>query len=100
MDRSTPHTATCRCSIIPPLETGPGTPSAPVMDIWQTYTPPAARGKGAARLLSDAAFAYAEGAGMPIRPTCGYIRDTYMPAQKGEASKWVMNEDTDLLQLR
>jgi predicted GNAT family acetyltransferase len=62
------------------------------IDIWQTYTPPSARGMGLASKLADAALewagsvAAAPGGGLPVVVTCAYVRDTYLPA--GKAARW------------
>jgi predicted GNAT family acetyltransferase len=57
----------------------------PVMDIDHTFVPPAGRGLGLAGKLADAAFAWAAGGGYAVRPTCSYIRETYLPKKKGWA---------------
>lgn len=53
--------------------------SASIMDITSTYTPPAARGRGTARMLADAAFQHARQQQWRIKPTCSYIAETYAP---------------------
>ena len=51
-----------------------------VMDLTHTFCPPSARGKGMAAKLADAAFAWARDHGVAsVRPSCSYIRDSYLP---------------------
>mmetsp|Transcript_40671 Transcript_40671/g.68101 ORF Transcript_40671/g.68101 Transcript_40671/m.68101 type:complete len:169 (+) Transcript_40671:332-838(+) len=48
-------------------------------DIYHTWTPPAARGKGCAARLCAAAVSYATQEGLTVVPSCSYVRDTYLP---------------------
>jgi len=57
---------------------GGGDAGAGILDIWHTGTPPAQRGQGHAARLCDAAFAHAARRGLRVRPTCSYVRDTYL----------------------
>lgn len=54
-----------------------------VMDLYHTYVPDAWRGKGVAAKLAAAACEYAKERGMTIRPSCSYIRDTFIPRNEG-----------------
>ena len=54
------------------------TRAAGVVDIVSTRVPAAARGLGTAKTLSDAAFALARAESATVRPSCSYIRDTYL----------------------
>ena len=56
-----------------------------VLDILHTVTPPAARGKGVAGLLADAAFAYAREHKYAVRPSCTYISGTWLPKNGASA---------------
>jgi len=69
------------------------------MVITHTYSPPAARGRGLAAQLTGGAMSVARRRGWCVRPTCPYVRDTYLPAGKGEAARWVYDPDTDLATL-
>jgi predicted GNAT family acetyltransferase len=71
-----------------------------IMDIHHTYSPPSARGKGLAAQLSNEAFRFAEEHKHPIRASCSYIRDTYLPSGKGEAGKWVLDEESNIASLK
>lgn len=63
-------------SVDQPAEIGGSTP---VMDIYHTWTPSLARGRGLARKLCDEAVLYATEQGMLVSPSCSYVRDTYTP---------------------
>ena len=52
-----------------------------VMDIWETFVPAEHRGQGHAQRLARAAFAVARCLGYLVRPSCTYIRDTFLGAQ-------------------
>ena len=45
-----------------------------VLDVVQTFTPPALRGRELAAQLTAAVVAYAQAEGCKIRPTCAYTR--------------------------
>lgn len=74
-------------------------PCGRAMVITHTYSPPAARGRGLAAQLTGEAMSVARRRGWCVRPTCPYVRDTYLPAGKGEAARWVYDPDTDLATL-
>lgn len=44
-----------------------------VMDIYSTFVPPAARGRGIAARLVEAAVAHARAEGYRIIPSCSYV---------------------------
>ncbi len=55
-------------------------------DLTHTIVPVAFRGKGAAALLCDAAFAYMRTNKLTAIPTCSYIANTYLKSPKGAAN--------------
>jgi predicted GNAT family acetyltransferase len=61
-----------------------GTPgytrAARVMDIFETYVPPAERGKGHAKRLALVGFAVAHAYGYLVRPSCTYVSGTFLAA--------------------
>ena len=67
--------------------------AARVMDIFETYVPPAERGKGHARRLAQAAFAVAHAYGYLVRPSCSYIADTFLAATP-TITDWPMEKAT------
>ena len=50
-----------------------------IMEMDHTLVPPSARGMGLAGKLADCAFDFARAGGYAVKPTCSYIRDTYLP---------------------
>ena len=44
------------------------------VDLQHTFVPPELRGQQLARLLVDAAFAYAKELGVRVIPTCSYVQ--------------------------
>ncbi len=49
-----------------------------VMDIYHVFVPENMRGQGMAEKLAEAAFKFARVEGLKIKPTCPYIRDTFL----------------------
>jgi hypothetical protein len=68
----------------PDAAAGGGGGAGPVVVITHTYTPPSLRGRGLAKALCDAAFAWAAGGGgappRAVRPDCSYVSDSFAPA--------------------
>ena len=48
------------------------------VDLLHTETRPAFQGRGLAARLSCIAFEYARGCGIPVKPSCTYIRDRFL----------------------
>ena len=64
----------------------PASPASPiVMDITHTLVPEAFRGQGVAKVLVDAAVAYARANGMKVKPTCSYVAAYFNKAGKENA---------------
>jgi predicted GNAT family acetyltransferase len=68
------------------------------MQITHTVVPAAARGLGTAKKLSDAAFAFARSVGASVRPSCTYIKDTYL-AKNADGKSFTFNERENLVRL-
>ena len=49
------------------------------MDLFETFVPPHARGRGVAAALVAEAFCFARAHGWRVRPSCSYVADTYLP---------------------
>ena len=47
--------------------------SPTVMDMTSTFVPPAARGRGTAAMLAEAALVHARENGLQVIPTCWYV---------------------------
>lgn len=69
-----------------------------IIDITHTVVPAAARGLGTAKKLSDAAFAFARSVGASVRPSCTYIKDTYL-AKNADGKSFTFNERENLVRL-
>lgn len=52
--------------------------SGTTMDMYHTFVPEAARGKGLAEKLVKAGFEYAKANGLTVVPTCPYISGAYL----------------------
>lgn len=52
-----------------------------VMDIWETFVPVSHRGRDLGTALVKAAFALAANRGWGVKPSCSYVRDTYIRRQ-------------------
>ena len=63
--------------------------TVPVLDIVHTYTPARLRGRGVAGELCRAAFREAHARNMPVRPSCSYVSDTFLPRNPRCASQVV-----------
>ena len=50
-----------------------------VLDLYHTEVPPAGRGKGIAGQLLAGVFRHAQEVGVAVRPSCSYVRDTWLP---------------------
>jgi len=62
-------------------------PAALAVDLFHTYTPPSARGRGVARLLVQAALEWAVAAGLRLAvPTCSYVAETFPGSCRGLAA--------------
>jgi len=59
-------------------------PGNGVMDIYSTFVPPAARGRGIAARLVEAAVAHARAEGYRIVPSCSYVA-TWLRAHPEQA---------------
>jgi uncharacterized protein len=55
------------------------------MDIFETFVPAKARGRGIAERLVAEAFRFARAKGWRVRPSCSYVSDTYLPRHPGDA---------------
>lgn len=49
-----------------------------LLEIHTTFVPDEARGAGLAEVLCEEAFRYAEAHGHRVRPTCSYVRETFL----------------------
>jgi predicted GNAT family acetyltransferase len=56
--------------------------SASVLDIQHVFVPPEYRGCGVAEVLARKAFGLARQHGWKVRPSCSYIRETFIPRLK------------------
>ena len=63
----------CRC------RRAQGSASSVVMDLFETFVPAQARGRGIARIVVAEAFCFARARGWRVHPSCSYVRDTYLP---------------------
>eukprot|EP00240_Pyramimonas_obovata_P015943 CAMPEP_0118925636 /NCGR_PEP_ID=MMETSP1169-20130426/3491_1 /TAXON_ID=36882 /ORGANISM="Pyramimonas obovata, Strain CCMP722" /LENGTH=269 /DNA_ID=CAMNT_0006866985 /DNA_START=91 /DNA_END=900 /DNA_ORIENTATION=+ len=57
---------------------------ARALDVYHTWTPSSARGRGLAARLCDAAITYAMQTGLQVLPSCSYVRHTYLPKKRME----------------
>lgn len=70
-----------------------------VINITHTFVPAAARGLGTAKTLSDAAFAFARTNSASVKPSCSYIKDTYLQ-KKADGKAFTYDETLNLVRLQ
>ena len=71
----------------------------PVIDIVSTRVPPSARGLGTAKILTDAAFSYARKEQALVKPSCSYVRDTYL-SKGADGRPFTMDEAAGVVKLQ
>ena len=62
------------------------------VDIQHVFVPVEFRGKGVAERMTRRAFAIAEKLNATVRPTCSYVRNTFLPRHHEEFSGFTRNE--------